>query len=146
MFWPSVLVGSPILLTSRRFELTDYSTIEIDFQTTDDSLSPKDTLDLRNRFLRLGVARADFGAAKEVPEGAKAGEILTLATITLALLPLAYPDVVKLLKEWMGLSKDRRVKIRKRNADKEVEIEYNLGDVNIDQMRELMEMLEKEVE
>lgn len=126
--------------------MTDYSTIEIDFQTTDDSLSPKDTLDLRNRFLRLGVARADFGAAKEVPEGAKAGEILTLATITLALLPLAYPDVVKLLKEWMGLSKDRRVKIRKRNADKEVEIEYNLGDVNIDQMRELMEMLEKEVE
>ena len=125
--------------------MKELATLELRIGTLEGTLSPKDSRELRKRLMRIGVDRAEFGEAEAVPEGAKAGEILTLATITLALIPAVYPDVIKFLKDWVGLSRNRRVKIRKRNADKEVEVEYDLDDVEYDQIAELMELLDREI-
>jgi len=126
--------------------MSGFSTIEVIIGSTEGALPPRESLEIRKRLLRMGVAQAEFSPQEDVPEGAKAGEVLTLAAFTLALAPVVYPDVVSFFKEWIGLSKDRRVKIRKRNAEKEIELEYNLDDVDLDQMTELMAILDKEVE
>lgn len=120
--------------------------LEVHIQMDDGSVARlSDMAELKNRLLSIGAEKATFDDVDNSTEGAKSSELINFASVTLVLLPILVPEIIKFLRTWAGLDKDRRVRIRKKVSNREVEIEYNIEDVSNDEIRAILDGITVEI-
>lgn len=71
------------------------------------------------------------------PKGTKAGEILTLGALALAILPDALPTLIGFLKEWALRPGNRPVKIKVQRAEHSLEVEYDPRSMSTAEVKDL---------
>jgi hypothetical protein len=84
----------------------------------------------------IGVASAS-GPAQGLPEGAKAGALLTLGKLAMQVVPTAVPACVGFLKDWTLRPGTSPIKIRVQHADRSTEIEYDPRSMSQEDIKEL---------
>lgn len=94
---------------------------ELDFQTRR----------LRKELLDLPLESADLLTSGEPPpEGAKSVEGVTLGALGLAILPEFIPKLVEYLQSWVSRDDQRKIKVKAKNGDRSIELEYSPDDLS----------------
>ncbi len=99
------------------------------------------TRQLRNELMEIEVESVDLVRAKEIPKGAKAGEVLELGTLAVAVLPVFIPKVIEYLQSWSLRAESRRVSVKAQVGDRSIEIEYSPSAMSPAGLKNLVETL-----
>jgi hypothetical protein len=99
------------------------------------------TRQLRSELMELEVESVDLVGAKEIPKGAKAGEVLELGTLAVAVLPVFIPKIIEYLQSWSLRAESRKVSVKAQVGDRSIEIEYSPAALSPDGLKNLVETL-----
>jgi hypothetical protein len=99
------------------------------------------TRQLRSELMELEVESVDLVGAKEIPKGAKAGEVLELGTLAVAVLPVFIPKIIEYLQSWSLRSESRKVSVKAQVGDRSIEIEYSPAALSPAGLKNLVETL-----
>jgi hypothetical protein len=109
----------------------DDSTEELDRQTRQ----------LLKEIRELDVESAELERGEQPSAGAKSGELVTLGTLVLVLLPAVAPKVIELLQAWSTRAENRIVKIKAQVEDRSIEVEYAPATMTTDELKRLVSTL-----
>lgn len=120
--------------------------VHLTLQLNPDQSIPDDELDLQTRQLlseikELEVESAQLVTNGESPEGAKSGELVTLGSLAVVVLPTIAPKLVELLQSWSLRAENRTVKIKAQVADRSIEVEYSPATMSTDELKNLVSSL-----
>lgn len=76
-----------------------------------------------------------------LPEGAKAGELVTLGSLAVAVLPTVAPKFMEFLQSWSTRAENRIVKIKAQVEDRSIEVEYSPATMTVDELKRLVNTL-----
>jgi hypothetical protein len=99
------------------------------------------TRQLRSELMELEVESVDLVRAGEAPKGAKAGEILELGTLAVAVLPVFIPKIIEYLQSWSLRAESRKVSVKAQVGDRSIEIEYSPAALSPAGLKNLVETL-----
>jgi hypothetical protein len=99
------------------------------------------TRQLRSELMELEVESVDLVGAKEIPKGAKAGEVLELGTLAVAVLPVFIPKIIEYLQSWSLRAESRKVSVKAQVGDRSIEIEYSPAALSPAGLKNLVETL-----
>lgn len=99
------------------------------------------TRQLRSELMELEVESVDLVDAKEIPKGAKAGGMLELGTLAVAVMPVFIPKVVEYLQSWSLRAESRKVSVKAQVGDRSIEIEYSPAALSPAGLKNLVETL-----
>ena len=120
--------------------------VNLTFQLNAGENYDPEELDLLTRQLLTEVQELDVESAElvkggELPEGAKAGELITLGTLAVAVLPAMAPKLLDLVQSWSMRSQNRRVKIKAQVDNRSIEVEYSPATMSVDELKRLVSTL-----
>jgi hypothetical protein len=120
--------------------------VNLTFQLNADENYDPEELDLLTRQLLTEVQELDVESAElvkggELPQGAKAGELITLGTLAVAVLPAMAPKLLDLVQSWSMRSGNRRVKIKAQVDNRSIEVEYSPATMSADELKRLVSTL-----
>ena len=90
--------------------------------------------DLEDSDLAESMSRQTAAA----PSGAKAGEVLTAATVILTVLPAAVEQLLGLLRDWVGRPGNLPVKLKVSCGDRSIEAEFDPRRLPVENMESLI--------
>jgi hypothetical protein len=99
------------------------------------------TRQLRSELMELEVESVDLVRAKEIPKGAKAGDVLEMGTLAVAVLPVFIPKIIEYLQSWSLRAESRKVSVKAQVGDRSIEIEYSPAALSPDGLKNLVETL-----
>jgi hypothetical protein len=107
---------------------------------------PDDELDLQTRQLlgeirEMEVESAQLVTDGESPAGSKSGELVTLGSLAVVVLPTIAPKLVELLQSWSLRAENRTVKVKAQVADRSIEVEYSPATMSTDELKRLVSSL-----
>ena len=109
----------------------DYSAEELD----------RLTRQLLQEIQELDVESAELEKGEQPPQGAKSGELVTLGTLALVLLPAVAPKVIELLQAWSTRAENRIVRIKAQVENRSIEVEYSPTTMSTDELKRLVNTL-----
>jgi hypothetical protein len=109
----------------------DYSTEELD----------RLTRLLLKEIQELDVESVELEKGEQLPEGTKSGELVTLGSLVVVLLPAVVPKVIELLQAWSTRADNRIVKIKAQVEDRSIEVEYSPATMSTDELKRLVNSL-----
>jgi hypothetical protein len=109
----------------------DYSAEELD----------RLTRQLLKEIQELEVESVELEKGEQLPEGAKSGELVTLGSLVVVLLPAVAPKVIELLQAWSSRADNRIVKIKAQVEDRSIEVEYSPATMSTDELKRLVTSL-----
>lgn len=95
---------------------------------------------LRSEIRDLHVESVELLREGNAPEGSKSAEALTAGALAMAILPVAIPPLLDLLKAWTSRGESRTVRIKTQVKDKIVELEYS-GRMSPEELNTLKNLL-----
>jgi hypothetical protein len=107
---------------------------------------PDEELDVQTRHMLSEIRELDVESAQlvksgELPEGAKSGELVTLGSLAVVVLPTIAPKLIELLQSWSMRAENRTVKIKAQVADRSIEVEYSPATMSTDELKRLVSSL-----
>lgn len=99
------------------------------------------TRQLRGEIDELGVESVDLVTGGAVPKGARAGELVTLGVLAVAVLPATLPHMINFLRDWSLREEKRSVKIKAQVGDRSVEVAYNPSTMSQSELKQLVDTL-----
>jgi hypothetical protein len=101
----------------------------------------RETRELLSEIREMDIESAELVKAGELPEGAKAGEPITLGTLSVAVLPAMAPILIEFVQSWSLRAKNRIVKIKAQVAERYIELEYSPTTMSTDEIKRLVSAL-----
>ena len=89
----------------------------------------------------LEVESADLVKSSDLPQGAKAGELVTLGSLAVVVLPVIAPKVIELLQSWTTRAENRTVKIKAQVDNRSIEVEYSPSAMSATDLKHLVHTL-----
>ena len=89
----------------------------------------------------LAIESAGPLKTREVPEGAKAVEAVTLGALSLAVLPVVIPKLVEFLQSWVNRAEYRKIKVKTQVGDRSIELEYAPENLSTKELKRLVSTL-----
>jgi hypothetical protein len=99
------------------------------------------TRQLQTELLDQDIENADLLRGDELPEGAKAVDVITWGAIAIEVLPKFLPGVVEFLKSWVMREESRNVKIKTQVGEKSIELEYSSKGIKDEEVKDLVSIL-----
>lgn len=100
---------------------------------------------LRDEIRDLDVQTVELVRGPPTPAGARAGEVVALGEISVALLPVALPPLIGLLRGWLGRNRTSkiapRVRIKTQAYGRSVELEYSSETMSAGDLKEIADTL-----
>jgi hypothetical protein len=91
----------------------------------------------------LEVESVEIAKDGELPEGAKAGEVVTLGSLAVLVLPTVVPKLVEFLQSWSMRGENRTLKIKAQTGERAIELEYSPAAISGDELERLVNTLTK---
>lgn len=120
-----------ILLTLQLNSGESYDAEELDRQTRQ----------LLAEVKELDVESVELVKSGELPEGAKSGEVVTLGTLAVTLLPVVAPLVIESLQKWSKRAENRTVRIKAQVENRSIEVEYSPAAMSTNELKRLLNTL-----
>lgn len=127
-------------MTQDKFSL-NYLRLQISAGEMDPERLDLLTRQLRQELLDLEVESVDFIQEDQLPEGAKAADVVTLGALAVAVLPNFLPKVIEFLQSWSLRSEGRKVKVKSQVGDRAIELEYTPDAMSQQELKTLVETL-----
>lgn len=89
----------------------------------------------------LEVESVELVKSQELPEGAKAGELVTLGSLAVAVLPTVFPKLIEFLQSWSLRAENRMVKIKTQVGDRSIEVEYSPATMSTAELKRVVKTL-----
>jgi hypothetical protein len=121
----------PVKLTLQINPGADYNAEELD----------RLTRQLLTEIQDLDVESVELVKGGEPLAGAKSGELVTLGSLAVVVLPVLAPKLIELLQSWSTRAENRIVKIKAQVADRSIDVEYSPSAMSLDDLKRLVSTL-----
>ena len=120
--------------------------VRLTLQLNPGSDTSDEELDVQTRQMLIEIRELEVESAKllksgEAPEQTKSGELVTLGSLAVVVLPTIAPKLVELLQSWSLRAENRTVKIKAQVADRSIEVEYSPATMSTDELKRLVSSL-----
>jgi hypothetical protein len=96
---------------------------------------------LLSEIQELEVETAELVKSGDPPKGAKSGEVVTLGTLAVTLLPVVAPLVIESLQKWSRRAENRTIRIKAQVEDRSIEVEYSPAAMSTNELKRLLNTL-----
>ncbi|HEX9635302.1 MAG TPA: hypothetical protein VGB34_07475 [Candidatus Limnocylindria bacterium] len=96
---------------------------------------------LRSEILDQEVESAELVTAGEIPEGARAGEVIAIGSLLVTLLPSVLPNLIDLLGGWLKRDTTRTIKIKLQRGETSVDVELDPRTCSTEELQGLVDTL-----
>jgi hypothetical protein len=86
----------------------------------------------------LDVESAELVKGGEPLAGAKSGELVTLGSLAVVVLPVVAPKLIELLQSWSTRAENRIVKIKAQVENRSIEVEYSPATMSPEDLKRLV--------
>lgn len=115
--------------------------IVLDPSSFDDEELDALTRQLMEEVGQSGVDSVGLVSGNVPPPGAKAGGLEQLGTLAVQVVPAALPALIGLLRDWSHRGRGRTVRVRAQVAGSELEIDYPVGTMSQEDLKQFVETI-----
>ena len=134
------------MLVAQSLEQGEAMTLTISILPQGDTLD-SEVMELTTTVRRALEQRSEVDdvqpATKPAPPGARAGEVLLLGTLLVAVAPAAVEGVINILRDLLKRPGTPPLKVKVRHGETEVEVEFRPGEISPDELARLVENLKR---
>ena len=87
------------------------------------------------------VESVEMAGGTPAPDGTKSAEAAILGELAVNVLPAAIAPLIGFLQSWLLRGRSRTAKIKIQNGERSIELEYPLGAMSIEELKELADSL-----
>ena len=111
--------------------------------TDDPSDLEMETQRLRRELQDAGAESVDPIRDGDLPEGAKAGDAVSLGALAVSVLPQMIPKLFFTLRDWLLRRENRSMKISATIGDKSITVDFNPSTMTQEQLQETIDTVTK---
>ena len=89
----------------------------------------------------MEVESVELVKSREQLAGAKSGELVTLGSLAVVVLPVVAPKLIEFLQTWSTRAENRIVKIKAQVENRSIELEYSPATMSSDDVKRLVNTL-----
>lgn len=122
------------------------NTIHIALQLNPRAGSDAEELDRMTRQLFTEIQELEVDSVTLVrdgtpPAGTKSGELVTLGSLAVVVLPTIAPKLIELLQSWLMRSENNTIRIKAQVDNRSIEVEYSPATMSADELKRLVTSL-----
>ncbi len=104
------------------------------------------TRSLRRELLDMQVERVDWIRSNDAPAGTKSGEMISLGTMAVTVLPIFISKFVDLLQTWVNRHEGKIVKIKTKAGNRSIEVEFSQKTLSKEDLIALLKTLNQSLD
>lgn len=122
------------------------NTIHIALQLNPRAGSDAEELDRMTRQLFTEIQELEVDSVTLVrdgtpPAGTKSGELVTLGSLAVVVLPTIAPKLIELLQSWLMRSENNTIRIKAQVDNRSIKVEYSPATMSADELKRLVTSL-----